>query len=159
MVIHCRFFFLWLSSYIVLLMLTKLDSQSPSTFSRFHSFLVFISLTDRVLNTPPPPPRSLLSRSPDPFSLHCTNRTIALVKLRRFSEDIALPSRKIFQQTFVRWGQKFAAHHTNVYKISRICRAIDPLDALLLKLAYLLISCRCFQHSPQISPNWSLSKL
>ena len=70
--------------------------------------------------------------------------------------DIGLPGRKMFQQTFVWWGQEFAAHQTNVYKISRICWAIDPLDALLLKLAYLLISCRSFQ---QISPNWSLSKL
>ena len=73
------------------------------------------------------------------------------------AEDIALLCRKIFQQTFERCGQKFAPHHTNAPVYNDF--ANDPLDALLLKLANLLISCRSFQQSRQISTNWSLSKL
>ena len=78
----------------------------------------------RVKYSSPPP--SLAHFCPDPFSLHCTNRTIALVKLPRFSEwfmeaeDTALQVAKLSSRRL--WGEaKICPHQTTVYKSSRIC--------------------------------------
>ena len=81
------------------------------------------------------------------------------------SDNIAPQSREILQ-TFVWWWAQTCpppppAHHTNVYKLLRLCRATYLLAFILSlsNLATLLILRRPLQQWRWIFANWSMCKV